>query len=153
MEYIVMGLASAVSIFFFALSVRSGRKNSAIAGVLGGISFVLYMWLSTLLSQVGAVFLATLFGCLCAEAVARLLKAPATVFSIPIIIPLVPGLMLYRTMFSFGQGDNSGGVNGAVSTLLIAGSMSLAVTLATLAAKLFTEAQHRHKNKQQSSDT
>ena len=147
MDYIVMGAASAVSIFFFALSVRSGRKNSAIAGGVGGISFVLYMWLSTFLGQVGAVFFATLFGCLCAEAVARLLKAPATVFSIPIIIPLVPGLMLYRTMLSFGQGNNSGGVNGAVSTLMIAGSMSLAVTLATLAARLFTEAQHRHRNR------
>ncbi|MBQ3196133.1 MAG: threonine/serine exporter family protein [Clostridia bacterium] len=148
MDYLYMGLASAVSIFFFALSVRSGRKNSIVAGLIGAASYVLYMLLSRRLSEVGAVFFATLFGCICAETVARIMKAPATVFSIPIIIPLVPGLMLYRTMLSFGQGDNSGGVDGAVSTLLVAGSMSLAVTLATLAARLVTEAQHKHKNKQ-----
>lgn len=147
MEYLFIGLASTVAVFFFALSVRSCVKNSIIAGGLGGASYVLYMVLQNFFNEVGAVFFATLAGCLCAEVVARIIKAPATVFSIPIIIPLVPGLMLYRTMLSFGRGDNSGGVGGAVSTLLVAGSMSLAVTLATLVAKLVSEHQHKHKEK------
>ncbi|MBQ7047964.1 MAG: threonine/serine exporter family protein [Clostridia bacterium] len=142
MEYVIMGLCSAVGTAFFALSVRSSLKTGIIAGCLGGVGYALYIILIEYMSASGAVFIATLVACLGAEFVARIIKTPATVLSIPAIISLVPGISLYKTMISFGAGDNSAGVNRAVATLVIAGSMSLAVTLATLAAKMFFKKHH-----------
>lgn len=134
-NYVFLFLFSGAATLFFALSVRSTLKNAFIAGGLGGLGYVLYVSLGTLLSDSGAVFFATLAACLGAEVVARLIKSPATVFSIPAIIPLVPGIMLYQTMLKFGEGNNAAGTNSAVATILVAGSMSLAVTIATLVAK------------------
>ncbi len=121
---------------FFALSVKSPLKAACVAGGLGGLGYVMYVLLCNRMSSPAAVFFATLAACLLAECAARLLKTPATVLSIPAIIPLVPGVSLYKTLLVFGRGDNSGGAEMLVQTLLVAGSMSLAVTLSTLVAKL-----------------
>lgn len=144
MEYFIFGVCSALGVVFFALSVRSSLKPALISGCLGGVGYTLYIFLCAYTSDSVAVFAATLAACLGAEFVARAIKTPATVLSIPAIIPLVPGVSLYKTMIAFGAGNNSEAVNRAVSTLIIAGSMSLAVTLATIAAKLFFK---RHRTK------
>ncbi len=121
---------------FFALSVKSPLKAAVFSGALGGGGYVMYVLLDRVMSDTAAVFFATLAACLLAELAARLLKTPATVLSIPAIIPLVPGLSLYKTLLEFGAGDNSGGAAMLIQTFMVAGSMSLAVTLSTLLAKL-----------------
>ncbi len=136
MDYLFAFLFSSAATAFFALSVRSSRRTAGVAGILGGLGFALNMGFDSFMSSASAVFFATLAACLLAECAARLLKTPATVLSIPAIIPLVPGVSLYRTLLIFGKGDNAGGLNMLVHTLLIAGSMSLAVTMATIIAKL-----------------
>lgn len=147
MEYVGIIVAAAVAVAFYALSVRSSLKNALISGILGGTSYGFYLLLSNYINPITSVFFATLTGCLSAELAARWAKTPATVFSIPVIIPLVPGLMLYNTMLKFGQGDTAGGGKGVVDTLILAGGMSLAVTLATLIAKLITAIGKRIEQK------
>ncbi|MBR6594179.1 MAG: threonine/serine exporter family protein [Clostridia bacterium] len=136
MEYLITGFFSTVSTVLFALSARSPLKPAIISGCLGGLGFVLYLLFGNWLSEAGAVFYATLAACIGAEIIARLIKTPTTVLSIPAIIPLVPGIMLYQAMLYFGEGDNSGGVNKAVDTLLVAGALALAVTISTLVGRL-----------------
>lgn len=49
--------------------------------------------------------IASAFSAVYAEVLARLLKAPATVFFLPTIVPLIPGSSLYYTMHYAVQGD------------------------------------------------
>ena len=135
MEYIYAFLFASASTLFFAMSVRSSFKTALVAGVLGGIGYFLYVLFVQTMSAALAVFIATFVVCMLAECAARIIKTPATVISIPTIFPLVPGVSLYETLLVFGRGDNTGGTSMAVQTLLIAGSMSLAVTIATIIAK------------------
>lgn len=147
MEYLYIGVMCSVATALFALAVGSKLKAAAISGTLGGVGFVIYMLLRPQFSEATTVFIATFTVCLSAELLARVLKTPSTVFSIPAILPLVPGVMLYRTLLHFGNGDTYGGLTGVVDTLIVAGSLSLAVTLAALIAKLiFKRKKTNEKN-------
>ena len=141
MRYLFLGIACAAATLFFALGVGGSLKASVTAGCLSSIGYVIYLLMKLECSESASVFVATLVVCLLAETLARILKTPSTVLSIPAILPLVPGLMLYRTMLDFGKGDTLRGMSSAVETLIVAGTMSLAVTLATIIAKLL----FRHK--------
>ena len=50
-------------------------------------------------------FIASAFAATYAEVLARKLKAPATLFLIPAVVPLVPGSGLYYTISYAVQGD------------------------------------------------
>ena len=85
----------------------------------------------------GGVFLpsvvAAAFASLYSEAVARIEEAPATVFYIPALIPLVPGGSLYYTMSYAVLGDweqvRSYGASTAYCALGIAVGMSLVLSV------------------------
>ncbi len=136
MNYVFIGIFCFAATMFFALTVSSSYKMSAISGILGSAGYLISMFLKPFTAEATAVFVATFTVCMLAEVLARLMKTPSTVISIPAILPLVPGLMLYKTLLHFAEGDNIGGLNSTVETLIVAGSLSLAVTLATLLAKL-----------------
>ena len=136
MNYVYIGFFCIVATALFAITVGSGIKNSVISGVLGGIGYITYLLINLHSAEATAVFIATFIICLMAEILARVMKTPSTIFSIPAILPLVPGLMLYKTLLVFGNGDTLGGLEKSIDTLIVAGSLSLAVTIATLLAKL-----------------
>ncbi len=76
------------------------RRQFWIPGALGGLlSWGIYLLGTT---QTYGVFMSCLvasaFAALYAEVLARVLKAPATIFFIPSIVPLIPGSTLYYTM-------------------------------------------------------
>jgi len=144
MPNLIIALFAAPAALFFALSVKAPPKQALIAGLLSGSGYFVSILLKRELTDAAAVFFAALFICLMAETAARLIKTPATVFVIPSIIPLVPGVRLYRTILLFGAGDNYGGVTGIVQVLLITGALSMAVTVATLTAKIIFR-QRREK--------
>lgn len=136
MNYVYIGVFCVAATALFALTVGARFRIAVISGALGGAGYIVYLLLNPYLTEATAVFAATFVVCFSAEVLARVMKIPATVFSIPAILPLVPGLMLYRTLLYFGERDNLNGLSSAVETLIVAGSLALAVTLATLLAKL-----------------
>lgn len=136
MNYVYIGLFCIAATLLFAITVGGSFKTSAIAGCLGGIGYVSYLLINLHTAEATAVFFATFIICLMSEILARMMKTPSTVFSIPAILPLVPGLMLYKTLLVFGNGDTLGGLEKSIDTVIVAGSLSLAVTIATLLAKL-----------------
>ena len=83
-------------------------------------------------------FVACLFAALAAglgaQIMARVMKAPTTVFYVPMVVPLVPGRTLYYTMFSVLQKDPEAVRSYAYQTtyfcLAIAMGLGLAITFA-----------------------
>jgi uncharacterized membrane protein YjjB (DUF3815 family) len=105
-EYIIQLVAGAVGVCGFSLVLRMKKRRIPYT-VLGGlISSALYFVLiyytdSIFISSMVAAAAATIY----AEIMARLLKAPATVFLLPAIVLLVPGGLLYYTMSSIVARD------------------------------------------------
>ena len=70
------------------------------SGIIGALGWVCFVGLKELFSvhSFSANFLAAVLVALASEISARVWKEPSTVFEIPAIVPLVPGLGMYKGM-------------------------------------------------------
>ena len=139
------GLCALLATAFFALSLKGPRRTIPAAALLGLLGQILYSALKGPLGDNASVFLAAFAVCMLAELLTRRLKAPATVISFPAVIPLVPGVMLYLTMLRFAVGDYEAGSSALIATIIYAGCMAIAITLAAMIAKHFFPARLREK--------
>ena len=102
MNAVLSLLAALFGSFGFCLIFHVRRERLLFASLGGILSWGSYLLASQFLTD---SFLCILFAATCsafyAEVLARVLKAPSTIFLIPTIIPLVPGSSLYYTMQAF----------------------------------------------------
>lgn len=131
-----------ISAFFatmgFALLYNIRRKKLIVASLCGAFSWMVYLIADGVTdSLVIPYFISGISIALYSELAAPLLRAPVTVFLIPGIIPLVPGLTIYRTMESCLFGDIQGFAEGLVNTLKIGGAISLGLILISSFFKIF----------------
>lgn len=78
-----------------------------------------------------------------AEILARLLKAPATLFIVTAAIPLIPGGSLYHTMEYAILGDAGSFLRQGVATLLLAASIAAGILITMAVLHLVTQAVKR----------
>lgn len=101
---------------------------AGITGATGGLVstffenfFELHTAVATLIASFIVGFVSQLF--------ARRLKAPVIIFSIPGIIPIVPGGSAYNAMRSFVIGNSDQGFQLLISTFMSAGAIALGLAL------------------------
>jgi len=102
-----------------------------VASAVGTLGWLVFLLLEGITSEVLRYFFATILVSLLSELSARLLKAPATVFLIPGIVPLVPGGGLYYTMTYLLDGDFSGFANKGIQTASYAAAIAAGVSIVT----------------------
>lgn len=90
-----------------AVLINVDRRNLIWAGLAGMLGRLLNDWLLHLYpnATLVSVFLGTAAVAVYSEVMARVRKTPATIFSIPGIFPLVPGVDAYRAIQSASQAD------------------------------------------------
>lgn len=76
-----------------------------------------------------ACFAAACLVAACGEAFSRLRKEASLIFIIPGIIPLVPGIGLYRTMLSLLQDNLTETAEIATETFMLTGSIAVGILL------------------------
>lgn len=108
-------LSSFVGTFGFAFLLHVPRKSWFIAGGIGAAAYLIY-WVTMRIGLVepAAVFLGAFFGSLIAQIIARRMKMIATIFVTMSIIPIVPGISLYRMMAFLGEGKSIDGIRAGV---------------------------------------
>ena len=75
------------------------RKNLIWAGLCGAIGWTAYRSVLDLSgSSIFAVFTAAIVISIISEVMAKILKTPSTVFYIPSLFPIVPGISAYYTV-------------------------------------------------------
>ena len=134
------GFGSAVvSTIGFATIFEVPKKHILTAAAVAGIGWVTY--LSAIYAGIStdwSSFLAAAVIELLSYALARIQKAPITIFLICGILPLVPGAGIYRAAYGVIFSDSP---EALLSTLMIAGAIALAVivtdTLLNIMNKLF----------------
>ena len=127
-------------------SIRSNLKGIRIifTALSGGLCWAFY--LVTLFyskSMLFSVFVAIILVCIYAEIVAPRLKTPVSVFVTCAIIPLVPGRGLFNPMQLFIAGDNLNASKTILQTLLIAGTISIAIALVSSVTNLINKLMNR----------
>lgn len=116
------------------------KRDKIIYGVIGGtISTVIYL----ICIQAGMDlfiqnFIPTVVATIYTEIIARVVKAPTTVFLFPAIIPLTPGGSLYYTMRAIVDGNMAEAKTVGKQTMVIALGIALGVLLVSLVFSRFS---------------
>ena len=105
-----------------------GKKLIAI-GFGGALTWLIYLGVFFISDEnYGiATFAASFFGSYGATLLAQYLKAPKTVFLFPLLVSLIPGSDLYRTMQAVLDGDKARITNCGMRTLIIAFAIAFGI--------------------------
>lgn len=129
MSIIIQCLASMFASAFFGELLRQPRKTMLFTSLIGLNGYIIYLLMN---KTAMAFFVAALVVGLLCELAARIMCMATTLFLVSAIIPLVPGLGLYRTMM-FIAGDNfSMALTTGIETLTGIGAIALSITIANV---------------------
>ena len=125
-DFFLPCLAALLACFGFSLLYNIHGRNIPIASLCGAFGWAIYLITDALsASMVVPYFCAGAAIALYAEIAAYFFHSPITVYLIPGIIPLVPGLTIYRTMDACLTADLYLFGNGLFATLKIGGAITL----------------------------
>ncbi|WP_100405949.1 threonine/serine exporter family protein [Bacillus solitudinis] len=124
-------------VFCFMATVAFGvifnvpKRVVWLGGLVGTIAWFLYSTLPGLgITVVFATAVASIVSATCSHLLAKWYRVPVTTFSVPGIIPLVPGSRAYFTMRAFVDGDYLLGLQLGIETMLQAGAIAAGLVFA-----------------------
>ena len=110
--------ASFLGTLGFGVLLHAPRKSLILGSLLGALGYGIYWGIAQAGGSQGfAMFMGALGASLLAQVAARRMRMIATIFITLSIIPLVPGLGLYRCMSYLAQGQSALGVQEGVSAM------------------------------------
>ena len=133
MNYLQIFAAFASSLgLAIVFSVSRHPKFIFMGAIIGAIGWTCYLMFSGM-NIYFRYFLASLVVAFLSEIMARLNKAPATIFTLVGIFPLVPGGLIYQTMLYAFEGEVATFLSSFVNTM----SISISIALAILVSNTF----------------
>jgi len=107
------------------------EKNKLIwAGICGATGWTVYESIYSFSgSKIYAAFIASAVISLLSEVMAKLLKTPATVFNVPSLFPIVPGVSAYNTILHIIESNLAAAAYKGIETLGIAGAIAFGIIL------------------------
>lgn len=136
-----MKIAFGMLLIFFAtvgLGVRFNiPKNSLlVSSLIASFSHGFVEILRSLgAGDVESAFVGAFLVAMSAEILARLMKVPSPVLSIPGIIPFVPGSLAYRAVIHMVRGEEVQGIGVGVKVLLVAVGIASGLLLASAVSR------------------
>lgn len=126
-------ISAFISTIGFSIFFHTQRKHLLICGGIGAMGWLVYLLANERTnSSVLASFIAALLVTALSYILAKNRRTPITVFLIAGIIPLVPGLGLYRMMSALLDEDFASALNYATLTFEIAGVIAGAIVIISL---------------------
>jgi len=123
-------LRAVIGAFFgtvgFAMLVHVPKRAWLVSGLIASFSYLLYWFMAYLdLPDPMAIFIGSLFGSLAGLLSARLMKIIGTIFLMSAVVPVVPGLGLYRMMAALGQGQIAAGAKTGIQAMITVAMIAL----------------------------
>ena len=128
MSTLIQCLASIFASAFFGELLRQPRRTLPFTSLIGLNGYIIYLLMGRTSM---AFFVAGLVVGLLCELTARIQRMATTIFLVSAIIPLVPGLGVYRAVMYLASQDYGMAVSTGVETLTGIGAIALALTIAT----------------------
>jgi uncharacterized membrane protein YjjB (DUF3815 family) len=124
---------ASMAAMFFAFLFNVPKISIPITALLGGIGYVVFLIVGEQSSsQMFGFFIGTTVITILSEIAARIMKLATTIFVSIAIIPLVPGLGLYKTMLFIVQNNYELALSTGIQTMSAAGTMAMAIAITTL---------------------
>ncbi|OPZ89751.1 MAG: hypothetical protein BWY74_02595 [Firmicutes bacterium ADurb.Bin419] len=113
------------------------RRNLLWVGISGMLGWITYAWILEVTGNVVfSSFLGAIIVGLYSESVARILKAPAMVFSIPGIFPLVPGIAIYNSTQYISENKLLDAANTGIQAIACSAAIAFGVLLVSAVFRL-----------------
>lgn len=132
-------LSCFVASICFSLMLNQPRRTIFLSAVVATAGYGLFLFFK---QTTMAYFIATMFIAVACETLARCMKKVTTLFLTSALIPLVPGIGLYRTMRYVVEGDYSQALNVGIATIMGICAIALAITFSSV---IFSNIPHRKK--------
>ncbi|MFV0343492.1 MAG: threonine/serine exporter family protein [Anaerocolumna sp.] len=131
-------IGSFIAVVSFAIIIGVPRKFLGHAGFVGAVGWLVYLSLLKVgLSLVAVMFYAALVVSLISHSFARWKKTPVTLFLIAGILPLVPGVGMYRIVYNLITNNNAMAAYYFNQTIQLAGMIALAIFIMDTIFRLF----------------
>lgn len=148
LEILINIIFSYVASVSFALTINVPHRVLNLAGVSGIIGWMTYWLLAKagsgrMLSNLMGAFIIGIMGLI----FARIKKAPVTVFNIPALVPLVPGVPAYQAVRSLVNGDVDAGEAAILRVAVVTCSIALGILLSTMFTEMLNRTRKVYKNK------
>ena len=132
----------------FAIFFNIRKTRLLLVGIGGAVIWTVFLAVDHFTGQeMIALFVASLLASVFAEVLARVVKSPATVLLIPMVIALIPGGNLYYTMFHMVQGHAILFQSYLKLVLQEAASIALGVMIMTSAMQVVQKSRIYHQKK------
>ena len=141
-------LAAAAGTLGFSILFNSRPQRLLLGALGGGLTWFIYLLLARyILQDFICVAAAAAFGAVYSEIMARVCKAPATVFTILAEIALIPGGSLYLTMHHLVGGRQAQALQYGMHTLMVALAIALGIVFITAFTTSFFSKKKRAATK------
>lgn len=127
----------------FAIILKIKGKQIVYAGIGGLVTWLIYLLtFEELHSDFTCNLIAAVFVAVYAEVMARINKAPATIFLTAAAVPLIPGGKLYYTMYGIVSENRQMFEENGTSAITIALAISLGFVAVAVVNKYLNRLKH-----------
>lgn len=135
---LIQVIGAFVAVISIAITFGVPKKFLGYSGVVGAVGWLVFLILTKLnCTIVASMFVAALVVSLISHSFARIMKTPVTLFLIAGILPLVPGVGMYRIVYSLLTNNNTTAAFYFSETMQIAGMIALAIFIMDTLFRLF----------------
>lgn len=135
---IIQIIGAFVAVVALSVLFSIPKKFLVYSGIVGAVGWFIYLvFLRLNFQETTSVFIATLVVALISHSFARVFKAPVTVFLISGILPMVPGVGMYRIVYFMLSEDSVMTAYYFNHTLQIAGLMAIAIFIMDTFFRMF----------------
>lgn len=132
----------------FALTINVPHRALNLAGLSGVIGWMVYWFaaragMGRMLSNLMGSFIIGILGLICA----RVKKCPVTVFIIPAIVPLVPGVPAYQAVRALVNGQVFIGEADLMRVAIVTCAIALGILLSTMITEMFYRTKRFYRRK------
>lgn len=151
LEILINIVFSYIASVGFALTINVPHRVLNLAGISGVIGWMVY-WLAAragmgrMLSNLMGAFIIGILGLI----FARIKKCPVTVFNIPALVPLVPGVPAYQAVRALVDGQTFEAETAILRVAIVTCAIALGILLSTMITEMFYRSRRfymkrRHK--------
>ena len=140
LDFVIHFGSSFLTALGFAILYNIPRKTIIPAGITGAIGWTIFFFLNNYLGFQNflATIIASFFIAFASQIFARRFRTPVIIFTLPVLIPLVPGGIAYNMMRAFVEGNTELGILYARDTFLTAGALALGLSINGALFQLFS---------------
>lgn len=132
----------------FALTINVPHRALNLSGISGVIGWMSYWFaaragMGRMLSNLIGAFIIGILGLI----FARIKKCPVTVFNIPALVPLVPGVPAYQAVRALVNGNVFEGEASILRVAIVTCAIALGILLSTMITEMFYRTKRFYRRK------